>query len=99
MKVRFHPEARAELRAAHRWYYDRSPLSASAFAHAIDKVVSRIAEAPLSYPPYEHGTRKVVLLRFPFSVFYRAGESETVIVAVAHQKRRPAYWSNRTKLP
>jgi hypothetical protein len=32
MKVRFYPEARAELREARRWYFERSPLSAMAFA-------------------------------------------------------------------
>lgn len=95
MRVRLHPEARAELREARRWYYERSPLSATAFAHEIDDAVSRIREAPERYPLAEHGTRKFVLQRFPLNVFYRFGENEIVIVAVAHQKRRPGYWSNR----
>ena len=95
MRVRLHPEARAELRDARRWYYERSPLSATAFAHAIDNAVSRIREAPNSFPLAEQGTRKFVLPRFPFNIFYRPDETEIVIVAVAHQKRRPGYWSNR----
>jgi plasmid stabilization system protein ParE len=95
MKVRLHPEARAELREARRWYYERSPLSATAFAHAVDNAVSRIVEAPTQYPLAEHRTRKFVLPRFPFNIFYLPGESEIVIVAVAHQKRRPGYWSGR----
>jgi len=98
MRVRFHPEARAELREAHRWYYERSPLSATAFAHAIDNAVSRIVEAPTQYPLADQGTRKLVLQRFPFNIFYLSGESEIVIVAVAHQKRRPGYWSTRVAL-
>ena len=97
MKVRLHPEARAEVREARRWYYERSPLSATAFAHAVDNAVSGIAEAPTRYPLAEHGTRKVVLQRFPFNIFYRPGETEIVIVAVAHQKRRPGYWSIRVE--
>ena len=95
MKVSFHPEARAELRNAGRWYYERSPLSATAFAHAVDNAVSRIKEAPNSFQLAEHDTRKLVLQRFPFNIFYRTGEAEIVIVAVAHQKRRPGYWSSR----
>ena len=95
MKVRLHPEARAELRDARRWYYERSPLSATAFAHAVDSAVSRIRQAPTRYPLAEHGTRKFVLQRFPFNIFYRPSDAEIVIVAVAHQKRRPGYWSNR----
>ena len=95
MRVRLHPEARAELREARKWYYERSPLSATAFAHVVDNAVSRIVKAPTLYPLAEHGTRKLVLQRFPFNMFYLPGESETVIVALAHQKRRPGYWSNR----
>jgi plasmid stabilization system protein ParE len=95
MRVRLHPEARAELRGAHQWYYERSPLSATTFAHALDNAISQIAEAPERYPLAEHGTRKLVLQRFPFNLFYRLGETEIVILAVAHQKRRPGYWSTR----
>jgi toxin ParE1/3/4 len=95
MRVRLHREARAELREAARWYYERSPLSATAFVHAVDNAVSRIAGAPTQNPLAEHGTRKLVLQRFPFNIFYLTREIEIVIVAVAHQKRRPGYWSSR----
>ena len=95
MKVKFHPEARAELREARGWYYERSPLSATAFAHAVDNAVSGIVEAPIKYPLAEHTTRKFVLQRFPFNIFFLPGEFEIVSVAVAHQKRRPGYWSSR----
>jgi plasmid stabilization system protein ParE len=96
MRVRLHPEARAELRTAREWYYERSPLRAAAFAHAIDNPVFRIREAPRRFPLAEHNTRKFVLRRFPFNVFYRPDKTEIVIVAVAHQKRRPGYWASRT---
>ena len=96
MKVRLHPDARAELRQARVWYFERSPLSAVAFAHEVEHAASRIREAPERNPLAEHGTRKFVLQRFPFNIFYRARDNEIVIVAVAHQKRRPGYWSDRT---
>lgn len=95
MKVRLHPEARAELIEARNWYHDRSPLSSTAFSHAVDRAISRIRESPNSFPVADHGTRKLVLQRFPFNVFYRFSEVEIVVVAVAHQKRRPGYWSDR----
>jgi plasmid stabilization system protein ParE len=95
MRVRLHPEARAELRDARRWYYERSPLSATAFAHAVDNAVARIREAPNSFPLADHGTRKFILQRFPFNICYRSDKAEIVIVALAHQKRRPGFWSSR----
>jgi len=36
MRVQLHPEARAELLDARYWYFERSPLSAIAFAQTID---------------------------------------------------------------
>jgi plasmid stabilization system protein ParE len=95
MRVRFHPKARGELRLARGWYYERSPLSATAFAHGVDNAISRITESPNSYPLADYGTRKLVLQRFPFNIFYVTLQTEIVIVAVAHQKRRPGYWSSR----
>lgn len=95
MKVRLHPEARAELIEARNWYYNRSPLSSAAFSHALDRAIARIKESPNGFPVADHGTRKLVLKRFPFNVFYRVGKLEIVVVAVAHQKRRPGYWESR----
>jgi toxin ParE1/3/4 len=95
MTVRFHPAARVELREARLWYEERSPLSAVAFAQEVDVAVSRIAETPMRYPVAEHGTRRVVLDRFPYNVFYRVGTEEIVVVAIAHQRRRPGYWRGR----
>jgi plasmid stabilization system protein ParE len=96
MRVKLHPDARAELRAARNWYYERSPLSAFAFAQIIQNAISRIKDAPKTFPASNHGTRKFILQRFPFNIFYLIREAEIVIVAVAHQKRRPGYWSSRS---
>lgn len=96
MKVKLHPEARAELIEARNWYHDRSALSSVAFSHALDRAIFRIRESPDSFPVADHGTRKFVLQRFPFNVFYRISKVEIVVVAVAHQKRRPGYWSGRS---
>jgi plasmid stabilization system protein ParE len=95
MTVRFHPAARAELREARLWYEERSPLAAVAFAQEVAAAVSRIASTPMRFPLAEHGTRRVILRRFPYNVFYRVGAEETIVVAVAHQMRRPYYWSGR----
>jgi plasmid stabilization system protein ParE len=95
MRIWLHPDARVELREARNWYHLRSPLSAIAFAHEVETAVSRIEGTPTQFPLAEQRARKLVLQRFPFNIFYLAGESQIVIVAVAHQKRRPGYWSSR----
>src|SRR5256885_234571 len=96
MTVKFHPEARAELREAKRWYRDRSPLAAVAFAQMMDEAVVAIAEAPLRYPVGEFDTREYIFpRRFPYTVVYRMRRNDVVVVAIAHQSREPGYWHYR----
>jgi len=42
-----------------------------------------------------HGTRKLVLQRFPYVIVYREKESSVEILAVAHGHRQPGYWKDR----
>ena len=95
MRVSFHPRARDEVEEVQAWYEDRSLLAAAGFLHELSVAVRRIGAAPRRYQVAEHGTRRILLERFPFSIHYRVNEDEIVVVAVAHQKRRPEYWSSR----
>ena len=96
MRVKFHPEARVDLREGKAFYKRRSPLAAIAFAQQIEAALARIAETPQRYPVGEHGTREHVLpSRLPYTVVYRVNANVIVVVAVAHQSREPGYWHQR----
>jgi plasmid stabilization system protein ParE len=96
MQVRFHPEALAELVGAMDWYGVRSERAKTAFLDEFERAVLRMREAPLRWPSYREGTRKVRMRRFPFALVYRVGLDEVQVLAVAHLHRRPGYWRNRT---
>jgi len=96
MRVKFHPEARADLKEGKAFYRHRSPLAAVAFSQEIETAISRIVEAPLRFQSGEHGTREFVLpWRFPYTLVYRIKDNVIVIVAVAHHSKEPGYWYNR----
>lgn len=96
MRVKFHPEARADLKEGKAFYRHRSPLAAVAFVHQIEAALTRIAAGPLRYPAGEYGTREHVLpSRFPYTIVYRTGGDVIVVVAVAHHSRERAYWHHR----
>jgi plasmid stabilization system protein ParE len=95
MRVDFHPEAQREAEDAQAWYEERSLLAASAFLRELSDAVRRIQEAPHRYAIAEAGTRRILLDRFPFTIYYRVSPGALTVVAVAHQKRRPGYWSSR----
>jgi plasmid stabilization system protein ParE len=97
MGVNFHPRARDEVEEAQAWYEERSLLAAAGFLHEISVAVTRIVAAPNRYPASLHCTRRIRLERFPFGIHYRVHENDIVVVAVAHQKRRPGYWAGRQR--
>jgi plasmid stabilization system protein ParE len=94
-EIRFDPAAADEAEAAYRWYHDRSPSAASAFRAALDRAVLLISESPERPATYPHGTRRVLLRRFPFMIVYRVTGDAVQVIAVAHGRRRPGYWRAR----
>jgi plasmid stabilization system protein ParE len=91
----FHPEAREEFRNAVRWYRARNLLASSEFRATVSSAIRLIAESSQRWPKYLHGTRRLVMQRFPFSVVYLDEADLVIIVAIAHSKRRPGYWKDR----
>ncbi|MEO7861103.1 MAG: type II toxin-antitoxin system RelE/ParE family toxin, partial [Nitrospirales bacterium] len=61
----------------------------------ITAAISRIREAPDTWPEYRRGTRRFLVHRFPFAVIYSQRSTGLLVVAVMHLKRRPGYWTSR----
>ena len=94
--LRFHPQAEQEYLTALSWYRERSLTAATSFESAFAQAVARIRESPHRWPVYFKDFRKYTLRQFPFSIVYQDFPSEIVVVAVAHGRRKPGYWRDRT---
>jgi toxin ParE1/3/4 len=94
--VRFHRLAREELEKAVEYYErHRSGLGLD-LQTEVEAAVRRIAQNPLTGALYKKTRcRHCLVRRFPYVVFYREFGDTVWIVAVAHGKRRPDYWSRR----
>jgi plasmid stabilization system protein ParE len=92
-------EALQEAEAAARWYAERSGSAAVGFADEIDPAIAAIEPNPDAWPTYDHGIRRYLLHRYPYSVVYRIEPARILIVAVAHARRRPGYWTSRLQTP
>ena len=66
------------------------------FAAAVIDARDRILKSPGRFPSVDSLHRECTLLRFPFGIIYRVHLNRIVVIAVAHAKRRPGYWQNRT---
>lgn len=91
----FHPAADVEFEEASVFYESRMPGLGKSFAAEVENTISLIREFPEAGSPIGFSHRRAVVARFPYSVVYRQYPDYIVIVAVAHQRRRPGYWRHR----
>ncbi|WP_367266575.1 type II toxin-antitoxin system RelE/ParE family toxin [Propionivibrio sp.] len=68
---------------------------AAAFAGEYEQGVIRLLEFPLVGAPRSRQQRALPLRHFPYSIIYRIVADTIIVSAVAHQRRRPGYWSGR----
>jgi plasmid stabilization system protein ParE len=94
-RVRFLGAARAELSEVVEFYDGRVPSLGNDFAAVVQHTIQQIGQHPDRGASYLGGTRRVLLKRFPFSIVYQDVGDEVVVVAIAHQRRKPGYWLRR----
>ncbi|MCA9214376.1 MAG: type II toxin-antitoxin system RelE/ParE family toxin [Planctomycetales bacterium] len=87
--------AEGEYTHSLRWYADRSPAAADAFDNEFDRALSEISANPSRFPHCDSEHQFYLMKRYPFRIIYRVGESEVLIIAVAHTSRDPEYWKGR----
>lgn len=95
MKSRFHEAADAELSEAVGYYDGKAAGLGDLFLAEVKAATRYIERYPEIAPTIEDGVRAKVLVKFPYSLMYVVEEHQLYIVAVAHQSRRPGYWSDR----
>ena len=93
--VEFHAAARSEFDEAFDWYAQRSHGAAIAFASEVEAAVEKISADPERFAKTYAGCRYCPLARFPYCVIYHSAQGKTVVVAIAHAKRRPGDWRHR----
>lgn len=96
--IQFRPAAAREFAADFRHYENDYRGRGVRFVEAVDRVLKRIAESPARFPLHlEPDVRSAKVPRFPYRVVYLVVDGDIDVIAVAHAKRRPAYWQRRLK--
>jgi plasmid stabilization system protein ParE len=94
-RVRFYPDAELELTDALQWYARKKAGLDAEFMHCIEEALSRIVQNPFLFPLSLNKTRKTLVRKFPYIIYYAVGAEEIMIVAVFHTKRDPKHWQRR----
>jgi toxin ParE1/3/4 len=88
-------EAEVELWEAVAYYEDKAPGLGLDFEAEVERAVQSIRQSPERWPLRDDGTRRHLTHRFPFVVVYTYLNDHIWILAFAHCKRKPDYWTDR----
>jgi plasmid stabilization system protein ParE len=95
MRVIFTRIARQELDDAVRYYELEYSGLGHRFKEEVRKATLRIAEYPRAWSLERGDVRKFLLHKFPYKLMYSVEEDYILIIAVAHQHRKPDYWVDK----
>jgi len=97
LPIDFLAEAESEIEDAYRWYEIQSPGLGIRFLFSMEAALRRASENPLSYPAVLRRTRKALVRRFPYLVFYVVEEERILVTGVFHGHRHPESWTDRIR--
>ena len=102
MRVRVLVQAEEEAEEAARWYEERKEGLGIEFLDSLAQALEAIEENPQQFPRLEtlrtrKNIRRCLLKRFPFAIIFQIRPTESLVLAVAHVRRRPNYWKKRAR--
>jgi len=95
MRVIFTRIARQELEDAVRYYELEYSGLGQRFKEEVRKAALRVADFPHAWSIERGEVRKCLLHKFPYKLMYSVEEDHILVLAVAHQHRKPDYWVGR----
>jgi len=96
MPLLVRPAAAADTEEAYLWYRHQRTGLGEEFLTAVGTALTDIAEHPALYPVVHRETRRVLLRRFPYAIFYRVFGEVVIVVACMHGRRNPGRWKSRS---
>lgn len=97
MKVIFSKYAKQELNDAVHYYELEYEGLGRRFREEVKKAAIRVSEYPKVWSVERGDVRKCLLHKFPYKRLYSIEENHILVLAVAHQHRKPDYWIERNE--
>lgn len=96
-RVRLRSSAKRDLREAVDWYRERDPTLATRFLDAVYATFALLERFPnlgsQVFGISEANVRQLPVSGFPYQVIFRREVHASLVVAVAHERKRPGYWN------
>jgi len=79
-----------------KYYYELQQKGlGKSFENEVRDSISRIKRFPNSYQKIFNEIRRCTLHKFPHNILYIQQKDYILIIAIAHQHRKPDYWVGR----
>ena len=90
MRIQYTAQALADLASISAYYHTISPAVAKSVVLEIERRLGLLADLPMMAPATdEPGIRELVVIRYPYKVYYRIDEGHVVVMHVRDARRRP----------
>jgi plasmid stabilization system protein ParE len=96
LEIIIHPEAKLEVQNTFDYYERKSKGLGLEFMRSLDAVIQSIKRNPQAYQKVHKETRRVLLRKFPYAIYYIAEENRITVIACFHQKRSEIDWLRRS---
>ena len=77
-----------------QWYESKRPGLGREFSQELNRIIERMADGPVVFPRVHNETRRAVLSRFPYAVYFRVTDVHVVVLAI-HGRQHPSGWRRR----
>jgi plasmid stabilization system protein ParE len=96
MKIEYHRAAEEEILEIGEHYMSIGPELGQKFASEFRFCLRRVRESPLMFEEIQRGIRRCAMQQFPYSIYFRMPDANTVrIIVVRHHSRRPGLGMRR----
>jgi plasmid stabilization system protein ParE len=87
--VRLRNKALSDVSRIRIWYEKIDPVLEDRFVRSLNDGLGRIEAHPFGYQVVYRNTWRVILDKFPYSVYYLIQDASVIVLAVIHHKRNP----------
>ena len=87
--VRLRKKALADVSRIRTWYGKIDPVLEDRFVRALNDGLDRIEAHPFGYQIVYRNTRRVILDKFPYSIYFLIQDARVIVLAVIHHKQNP----------
>jgi plasmid stabilization system protein ParE len=90
MRLRYTNRAKDDLEIAFTWYEGQRRGLGFEFLDCVEAAIETILQMPKLYAKQYESFRRVLVRRFPFSIFYTIEKKEIVVHAIFDNRQDPA---------